>query len=58
MEEKLIEIAAMMDKFSKEYGYRIDVETFERKYINTGETRIIYNLKAVIPEETVTEVIS
>ncbi len=58
MEEKLIEIAAMMDKFSKEYGYRIDVETFESKYINTGETRIIYNLKAVIPEETVTEVIS
>lgn len=58
MEEKLIEIAKMMNSFSKEYDYQIEVEAFESKNFVTGENRIIYNLKAVEPQKTIVEIVS
>ena len=58
MKEKLLEIAKLMDNFSKEYGCRIDIETFESRFADEKETRIIYKLKAVTPEITKLEVIS
>lgn len=57
MEEKLLEIAKLMDNFSKEYNCRIDIETFESRFVDEKETRIIYKLKAVTPEITKLEVI-
>lgn len=57
MEEKLLEIAKMMDDFSKEYGCRIEVETWAGQTIGDRELKYIYNLKAVKPQ-TVVEVIS
>lgn len=58
MEEKLLEIANLMDNFSKEYNCRIDIETFESRFIDEKESRIIYKLKATTPELTKLEVIS
>ena len=58
MEEKLLEIANLMDNFSKEYNCRIDIETFESRFIDEKESRIIYKLKAITPELTKLEVIS
>lgn len=57
MEEKLLEIAKMMDDFSREYGCRIEVETWAGQTIGDRELKYIYNLKAVKPQ-TVVEVIS
>lgn len=55
MEEKLLEIAKMMDDFSKEYNCRIEVETYESRYIDTGKKRIVYRLRAIRPEEILAE---
>lgn len=55
MEEKLLEIAKMMNDFSKEYDCRIDIETYESQYIGERKKRIIYRLSAVKPEEILTE---
>lgn len=57
MEEKLLEIARLMDDFSKEYNCRIEVETWAGQTIRDRELKYIYNLKAVKPQ-TVLEVIS
>ena len=57
MEERLLEIAKMMDKFSKEYNCRIEVETWAGQTMRDREIKYIYNLKAVKPQ-TVLEVIS
>ena len=57
MEEKLLEIANMMDDFSKEYNCRIEVETWAGQTMRDRELKYIYNLKAVKPQ-TVLEVIS
>lgn len=57
MEEKLLEIASLMDKFSREYNCRIEVETWAGKTIRDREIKYIYNLKAVKPQ-TIVEVIS
>lgn len=57
MEEKLIEIARLMDEFSKEYDCRIEVETWAGQTMRDREIKYIYNLKAVKPQ-TVLEVIS
>ena len=50
MEEKLLEIARLMNNFSKEYGCVIDVETYESKYIDSKDIKIIYRLRAIKPE--------
>lgn len=57
MEEKLLEIAKLMDEFSKEYNCRIEVETWAGQTMRDRELKYIYNLKAVKPQ-TVLEVIS
>lgn len=57
MEEKLLEIARLMDDFSKEYNCRIEVETWAGQTMRDREMKYIYNLKAVKPQ-TVLEVIS
>lgn len=57
MEEKLIEIAKMMDDFSREYDCRIEVETWAGQTMRDREIKYIYNLKAVKPQP-VLEVIS
>lgn len=57
MEEKLLEIAKLMDEFSKEYNCRIEVETWAGQTMRDREIKYIYNLKAVKPQ-TVLEVIS
>lgn len=57
LEDKLLEIAKLMDNFSKEYGCRIEVETWAGQTIKDREIKYIYNLKAVKPQ-TVLEVIS
>ena len=57
MEEKLLEIAKLMDEFSKEYNCRIEVETWTGQTMRDRELKYIYNLKAVKPQ-TVLEVIS
>lgn len=57
MEEKLLEIARLMDDFSREYDCRIEVETWVGQTMRDRELKYIYNLKAVKPQ-TVLEVIS
>ena len=57
MEEKLLEIARLMDDFSKEYNCRIEVETWAGQTMRDRERKYIYNLKAVKPQ-TVLEVVS
>lgn len=57
MEEKLLEIARLMDDFSRKYDCRIEVETWAGQTIRDRELKYIYNLKAVKPQ-TVLEVIS
>lgn len=57
MEEKLLEIARLMNNFSKEYDCRIEVETWTGQTMRDREMKYIYNLKAVKPQ-TVLEVIS
>lgn len=57
MEEKLLEIARLMDDFSKEYDCSIEVETYESRYIDTGKKYLIYRLRAVKPEQILSEVI-
>ena len=57
MEERLLEIARLMDDFSKEYNCRIEVETWAGQTMRDRELKYIYNLKAVKPQ-TVLEVIS
>lgn len=57
MEEKLLEIARLMDNFSREYNCRIEVETWAGQTMRDRELKYIYNLKAVKPQ-TVLEVIS
>ena len=57
MEEKLLEIARLMDDFSREYDCRIEVETWAGQTIRDRELKYIYNLKAVKPQ-TELEVIS
>lgn len=57
MEEKLLEIARLMDDFSKEYNCRIEVETWAGQTMRDREIKYIYNLKAVKPQ-TILEVIS
>ena len=57
MEEELLEIARLMDDFSREYDCRIEVETWAGQTIRDRELKYIYNLKAVKPQ-TVLEVIS
>ena len=57
MEEKLLEIARLMNNFSKEYDCRIEVETWAGQTMRDRELKYIYNLKAVKPQ-TVLEVIS
>lgn len=57
MEEKLIEIAKMMDDFSREYDCRIEVETWAGQTMRDREIKYIYNLKAVKPQP-ILEVIS
>lgn len=57
MEEKLLEIAKMMDDFSREYGCRIEVETLAGQTMRDREIKYIYNLKAVRPQP-ILEVIS
>lgn len=57
MEEKLLEIARLMDDFSKEYNCRIEVETWAGQTMRDREIKYIYNLKAVKPQ-TVLEVVS
>ena len=57
MEEKLLEIAKLMDEFSKEYNCRIEVETWAGQTMRDREIKYIYNLKAVKPQP-VLEVIS
>ena len=55
MEEKLLEIARLMNNFSKEYGCVIDVETYESKYIDSKDIKIIYRLRAIKPEQILLE---
>lgn len=55
MEEKLLEIARLMDDFSREYDCRIEVETYESRYIDTGKEYIIYKLRAIRPEQILLE---
>lgn len=57
MEERLIEIAKLMDNFSNKYDCRIEVETWAGQTIGDKQIKYIYNLKAVKPQ-TVLEVIS
>lgn len=57
MEEKLLEIARLMDEFSKEYDCRIEVETWAGQTMRDREIKYIYNLKAVKPQP-ILEVIS
>lgn len=57
MEEKLLEIARLMDDFSKEYNCRIEVETWAGQTMRDREIKYIYNLKAVKPQP-ILEVIS
>ena len=57
MEEKLLEIAKMMDDFSREYDCRIEVETRAGQSMRDREIKYIYNLKAVKPQP-ILEVIS
>ena len=57
MEQKLLEIARLMDDFSREYDCRIEVETWAGQTMRERELKYIYNLKAVKPQ-TVLEVIS
>ena len=57
MKEKLIEIARLMDEFSKEYDCRIEVETWAGQTMRDREIKYIYNLKAVKPQP-ILEVIS
>lgn len=57
MEDKLLEIAKLMDNFSKEYNCRIEVETWAGQTMKDREIKYIYNLKAVEPK-TVVEVVS
>lgn len=47
----------MMNNFSEKYGYEIDIETYNYRYIGEKRKRIIYRLRAIKPEETVAEVI-
>lgn len=58
MEDKLLEIAKLMDNFSKEYNRRIDIERYESRFVDEKESRIIYKLKAVKPEQTLIEIVS
>ena len=55
MEEKLLEIARLMNNFSKEYGCVIDIETYESKYIDSKDIKIIYRLRAIKPEQILLE---
>ena len=57
MEEKLLEIARLMDDFSREYDCRIEVETWAGQTMRDRELKYIYILKAVKPQ-AVLEVIS
>lgn len=57
MEQKLLEIARLMDDFSREYDCRIEVETWAGQTIRDKEIRYIYNLKAV-KQQPILEVIS
>ena len=57
MEEKLLEIAKLMDNFSKEYDCRIEVETYEARLLETEEIKTAYRLKVIKPQK-VLEVIS
>lgn len=57
MEDKLLEIAKLMDNFSKEYNCRIEVETWAGQTLGDREIKYIYSLKAVEPK-TLVEVIS
>ena len=47
MEDKLLEIAKLMDNFSKEYNCRIEVETYEARLLETGEIKTAYRLKVM-----------
>lgn len=50
MQEELKKIQAMMNKFSKKYGARIQVDTIKSVYIDKVELtegNYIYDLKAV-----------
>ena len=37
MEDKLLEIAKLMDNFSKEYNRRIDIERYESRFVDEKE---------------------
>lgn len=52
MEDKLLEIAKLMNDFSKKYDCAIDVETYIAQSLENKESNIIYRLKAVRREGT------
>ena len=57
MEDKLLEIAKLMNDFSKKYGCAIDVEIYIAKSLEGEESNIVYKLKAV-RREGILEVIN
>ena len=57
MEEELKEIAIRMNEFSNKYNCKIQVETYESRYIEDDKTRTIYKLTAIKPEQILTEIV-
>ena len=55
MEEELKEIASRMNEFCEKYECKLDIETYESMYIDTGKTKIIYKITAVKPEQIIAQ---
>ena len=51
MEEELLEIANLMDNFSKKYDCKIEVETYEARLLENEEIKIAYKLKVIKPQK-------
>lgn len=53
MTKELEEIIVKMNNFSKKYNCKIEVSTYERKYIKNNKTEYTYRLEAIKPKEVI-----
>lgn len=57
MKEELKEIKMKLEEFEKKYECELEIETKEIIYAVSGKTYRSYNLKAILPQICICEVI-
>ena len=53
MQEELEEIVIKMNEFSKKYECKLELETYEKMYVNSDVYECIYKLKAIKPRKII-----